>query len=119
MRSESWPSVWPGVCQTFEFEIADGDRVAVVDQMFDHDGRHVEVDVLGGDLGKGGELVARFEIFRRLRMAGDGGFENLFRFGQPLNVIGRRRASAISVLHWLNGKSSSRMRSITSSTASS
>ena len=65
----------------FELQLADRDRVAVVHQVFDRDGRHVEVDVLGSDLGERGELVARFEIFRSERVAGDRRFENLLCFG--------------------------------------
>ena len=37
----------------FELQVADADAVAIVDQRFDLHGRHVEVDVLGGDLGVG------------------------------------------------------------------
>ena len=42
----------------FELEIANLDRVAVIHQVFDRDWRHVEVDVLGGNLRESGELVA-------------------------------------------------------------
>ncbi len=71
----------------FELEVANLDGVAIVDAVFDGDGRHVEVDVLGSNLSEGGELVARFEVFGGERMGGDRGFENLFGFGEALDVV--------------------------------
>ena len=56
-------------------------------QHFDLHRRHVEVHILGGDLGVGDELVARFERLGRERMAGDRRLEQLLRLGEALDVV--------------------------------
>ena len=57
------------------------------DQRVDLHRRHVEVDVLGGDLGVGHELVARFERLGGQRMGGDRRLEHLLGLGEALDVV--------------------------------
>ena len=71
----------------FKFQLADADLVAVFHQLFDLHGRHLEVNILGGDLGEGHQLVARFQRLGRKRVAGDRRFENLLRLGETLDVV--------------------------------
>ena len=74
-RNESWLSVWPGVCQTSSFKLADANPVAFVDQRVELDRRHFQVNVLRRDLGERLDLVARGQRLGRQRMAGDLGLE--------------------------------------------
>ena len=68
-RKLSWLSVWPGVSQTSSVSPPTVDLVAVFDRAVDLDRRQRHVDLLGFDLGKGAELVARFQ---RRRPPADG-----------------------------------------------
>src|SRR5687768_7199005 len=70
-----------------EVEISDADPVAVLHERVDFKRRHVEVDVLSGDLGIRHELVARFEWLGRQWMCSDRRLKYLLGFRKSLHVI--------------------------------
>ncbi len=86
-RNDSWLSVWPGVCQTSSFSEPTVMHVAVVDQVFNLDRRHFQVDVLGFDFGERLQPIARLQRPGRQRMGRDIGAQKLLGLRQPLNVV--------------------------------
>jgi hypothetical protein len=71
----------------FELQAADADAVAIFDEVVDFHRRHFEVQVLGGDLGVGRELVAGFERLGGERVRSELGLEDLLGLGHALDVV--------------------------------
>ena len=84
----SWPGVWPGVCQTSSLQVADRDRVALVEQHVDLARRHRDVDVLRLDGGVGQISSPRLQRLDALGVGGDLGLEQFLGAGDALDVVG-------------------------------
>ena len=89
----------PGGVPDLEFVAADLDDLAIDHLAIDLHDRHVEVDVLRGDLGEGLDAVARLQRLDRQRMGQRRCLEDGLRLGEALDVVnvGVRRHEGLAL----------------------